>query len=55
MTFAKVDTQVDFPALERGILKHWQDTDAFETLRKQNANGPTWSFLAGPITAHNPI
>ena len=55
MTFAKVDSQVDFPALERTILKHWADTDAFETLRKQNANGPKWSFLDGPITANNPM
>ncbi len=55
MTFAKVETQVDFPALERTILQHWTDTDAFETLRNRNANGPKWSFLDGPITANNPM
>jgi len=55
MSFSKVETQVDFPALERDILKHWADTQAFETLRQRNQKGPRWSFLDGPITANNPM
>src|SRR2546422_1304123 len=55
MTFAKVDTQVDFPAQERSILEFWQQIAAFEELREQNRGKPKWSFLDGPITANNPM
>src|SRR5205807_2296918 len=55
MPFAKVTTQVDFPAQERAILEFWQKHQVFETLRAQNQNGPRWSFLDGPITANNPM
>jgi isoleucyl-tRNA synthetase len=56
MPFEKVDTQkVDFPALERAILKFWEDNQVFEKLRQKNHAGPRWSFLDGPITANNPM
>src|SRR6202158_1179914 len=55
MAFEKVDTQVDFPAQERAILEFWRRTQAFERLREQNRGKPRWSFLAGPITANNPM
>src|SRR5207237_743103 len=55
MAFARVDTQVDFPALERDVLQFWQRIDAFERLREQNRGKPRWSFLDGPITANNPM
>ncbi len=55
MAFAKVDTQVDFPAQERAILEFWQRTAAFEQLRARNWGKPKWSFLDGPITANNPM
>ena len=55
MAFEKVDPKVDFPALERGILKLWEQTRAFDRLREQNAGKPKWSFLDGPITANNPM
>ncbi len=55
MAFEKVDPKVDFPALERRVLKLWQEIDAFEKLRKKNAGKKTWSFLDGPITANNPM
>jgi len=45
----------DFPAIERKILRFWDDGRIFEKLRKQTANGPRWSFLDGPITANNPM
>ena len=54
-TFNKVNSEVDFPALERSILDFWQRTDAFERLRKKNQGKPPWSFLDGPITANNPM
>ena len=55
MAFAKVETQVDFPALEREVLAFWERTGAFEALRAKNKGGPRWSFLDGPITANNPM
>ncbi len=55
MPLDKVDTQVDFPALERHILEYWDRTQAFAALRAKNAGKPKWSFLDGPITANNPM
>src|SRR5262249_51088598 len=55
MPVDKGATQVDFPAQERAVLQFWDDVRAFEQLRAQNANGPRWSFLDGPITANNPM
>ena len=55
MPFSKVESQVDFPALEREILAFWDREDIFNRLRKRNADGPRWSFLDGPITANNPM
>jgi isoleucyl-tRNA synthetase len=55
MPFDKVETQVDFPALEREVLRFWESHAIFETLRARNRGGPRWSFLDGPITANNPM
>ena len=55
MAFEKVYPKVDFPALERGILKLWDQTEAFAKLRAKNKGQPKWSFLDGPITANNPM
>jgi len=45
----------DFPAIEREMLRFWEENRVFDRLRAQNANGPRWSFLDGPITANNPM
>ncbi|MGB2672731.1 MAG: class I tRNA ligase family protein, partial [Candidatus Acidiferrum sp.] len=45
----------DFPAMEREILRFWEDNRIFQKLREQNAGGERWSFLDGPITANNPM
>ena len=55
MPFEKVETQVDFPALERRTLEFWDAIGAFEKRRALNAGKPKWSFLDGPITANNPM
>ena len=55
MAFAKVDSQADFPALEREVLSFWQSEQIFEKLRAQNLGKKKWSFLDGPITANNPM
>src|SRR2546426_4307795 len=45
----------DFPAMERDILRFWEENRVFEKLLRQTADGPRWSFLDGPITANNPM
>ncbi len=53
--YKKVDTWFDIVELEHKILKFWEETQAFETLREKNKDGEIWSFLDGPITANNPM
>jgi len=53
--YRKVDAWVDLVKLEHEILKFWEDTQAFDKLRKKNEGKPHWSFLDGPITANNPM
>jgi isoleucyl-tRNA synthetase len=55
MPFRDVPSNVDYPAQEREILKFWQDTRAFETMRALHRGQPRWSFIDGPITANNPM
>ena len=55
MPFEKVESSVDFPALERATLKFWDDNGIFAKRKALNAGKPTWSFLDGPITANNPM
>jgi isoleucyl-tRNA synthetase len=45
----------DHPALERGVLERWDAERTFDRLREQNAGGPRFSFVDGPITANNPM
>ncbi len=37
------------------MLELWRERQTFAKLRAQNAAGPRWSFLDGPITANNPM
>jgi isoleucyl-tRNA synthetase len=53
--FHSVPTRPDLVALEHEILDLWRDRGTFARLRAQNAGGPKWSFLDGPITANNPM
>src|SRR4051812_8122386 len=53
--FRPVPTRPDLVALEHDLLAQWRDRRTFERLRAQNAGGPHWSFLDGPITANNPM
>jgi len=45
----------DHLALEEEILTWWDDARVFDRLREQNAGGPPFSFMDGPITANNPM
>ena len=53
--FRSVSSKPDFVAQEQAILALWRDRQTFSRLRAQNAGGPRWSFLDGPITANNPM
>jgi len=53
--FAPVSSKPDFIAQEHEILALWRERRTFARLRAQNAGGPRWSFLDGPITANNPM
>jgi isoleucyl-tRNA synthetase len=52
--FQPLPTVPDHPALEERILERWDREETFRKLREQNAGGPTFSFMDGPITANNP-
>jgi isoleucyl-tRNA synthetase len=53
--FRPVSAKPDLVAMEHEILTEWRERRTFERLRAQNAGGPRWSFLDGPITANNPM
>jgi len=53
--FRPVTSKPDFVAQEHELLETWRDRRTFARLRAQNADGPRWSFLDGPITANNPM
>jgi isoleucyl-tRNA synthetase len=53
--FQPVDAHPDLVAQEHEILAWWRERGTFARLRAQNAGGPRWSFLDGPITANNPM
>ena len=41
--------------MEHETLAFWRERGTFARLRSQNAGGPHWCFLDGPITANNPM
>ncbi|MEM2936115.1 MAG: class I tRNA ligase family protein, partial [Candidatus Bathyarchaeia archaeon] len=53
--FKDVQAMVDFPKLERQILKFWEETKAFKKRVALNRGKRPWSFIDGPITANNPM
>src|SRR4029450_2365642 len=53
--FESVSAKPDFAGQEHEVLARWREARTFERLRAQNAGGPRWSFLDGPITANNPM
>jgi isoleucyl-tRNA synthetase len=53
--FRPVPAHPDFVAQEHDLLERWEERRTFARLRAQNAGGPRWSFLDGPITANNPM
>ena len=53
--FKPLPSVPDHPALEREVLERWEEERTFQRLREQNAGGPRFSFIDGPITANNPM
>jgi isoleucyl-tRNA synthetase len=53
--FTPLPSVPDHPALEREVLERWEREQTFERLREQNAGGPHWSFIDGPVTANKTL
>src|SRR5215210_9114188 len=52
--FEPLPSVPDHPALEREVLARWEREETFRKLREQNAGGPRFRFMDGPITANAP-
>jgi isoleucyl-tRNA synthetase len=52
--FAPLPPVPDHPALEREMLARWERERTFDRVREQNAGGPRFRFMDGPITANAP-
>ena len=52
MSYERLDTNVDLPAMEREILARWRERSVFERSLAQTADGPTWTAYEGPPTAN---
>jgi isoleucyl-tRNA synthetase len=53
--YRDVAPRLDLPRLERGVLRFWGETGAFQQRVALNRGGRRWSFIDGPITANNPM
>jgi isoleucyl-tRNA synthetase len=53
--FAPLPDKPDHPALELELLHTWEEEGTFAALRAQNAGGPIWSFVDGPVTANKSL
>jgi isoleucyl-tRNA synthetase len=53
--FLPLPDKPDHDKLELAILELWQREDTFERLRAQNAEGPKFSFIDGPVTANKSL
>ncbi len=53
--FRPLDASPDHDALERQLLDWWDEHEVFARLRKQNADGPLFRFIDGPVTANKTL
>ncbi len=53
--FKPLPDKPDHPRLEETVLARWETEGTFAKLREQNAGGPTFSFIDGPVTANKPL
>ena len=52
---APLPDKPDHDALEREVLDRWEREETFRRLREQNAEGPRFSFVDGPVTANRTV
>ena len=50
--YRPIETKVDYPAFERGILELWREQDVFARSLKAREGAPEWVFYEGPPTAN---
>ena len=50
--FRPAGAKLDLAEVDHRVLDLWESERTFEQLRKQNADGPRFSFIDGPITAN---
>ena len=56
MSFKAVNSQIDFPQMERELLDFWYKNGIVEKYLQRNKDSDKkFSFLDGPITANNPM
>src|ERR687886_2676293 len=55
MPFRPLPQVPDHPRIEEEILETWAREDTFAKLRAENAGGPTFSFVDGPVTANKTL
>ena len=53
--FAPLPDKPDHDALEQEVLELWEREATFARLREQNAAGPRFSFVDGPVTANRMV
>ena len=55
--YKDVPQNLDFPELEKRILKFWEENKIFDQLVDRNRKHPKgrFRFIDGPITANNPM
>ena len=53
--FTSLPDKPDHNALELKVLETWEREQTFERLREQNRDGPTFSFVDGPVTANRMV
>jgi isoleucyl-tRNA synthetase len=53
--FAPLPATPNHPELELAILERWEREGTFAAVRAQNANGPRFSFIDGPVTANKSL
>jgi isoleucyl-tRNA synthetase len=52
MSFARVDRNLDLPALEAEVLARWDRDDTFAESLRRREGAPAWVFYEGPPTAN---
>jgi isoleucyl-tRNA synthetase len=53
--FTTLPDKPDHNALELDVLDRWEREQTFERLRELNRDGPTFSFVDGPVTANRMV